>query len=183
MNGFYYANLLFVFKQLLNPYHNKTQAHFNASLRFIIFSLFTLYARSPCELNRSALARTVKPPPQGGNAPKKQVSFGPPPFGALLDEGVKNNMPVAYCLAREALRAEPERHSANGEAAPAGEKCNKKGRTNVLPFCGALPGTHPVAACRADFAHHMRSHRSAPLPSPLRFAASATGGAHLRGTN
>ena len=25
----------------------------------------------------------------------------------------------------------------------------------------------------------MRPHRSAPLPSPLRFAASATGGAHL----
>ena len=72
--------------------------------------------------------------------------------------------------------------SANGEAAPVGGSATKKaGQTSFL-FCGALPGTHPVAACRADFAHNMRSHRSAPLPSPLRFAASATGGAHLRGT-
>ena len=53
-------------------------------------------------------------------------------------------MPVAYCLAREALRAEPERRSANGEAAPEGGKCNKKGRTFVLPFCGALPGTRTL---------------------------------------
>ena len=67
------------------------------------------------------------------------------PFcGALPDEGVKNNMPVAYFLAGEALRAEPERRSANGETAPAGGKCNKKGRTNVLPFCGALPGTRTL---------------------------------------
>ena len=34
--------------------------------------------------------------------------------------------------------------SANGEAAPVGGKRDKKGRTNVLPFCGALPGTRTL---------------------------------------
>ena len=67
-------------------------------------------------------------PPRRGKCGKRKVSIncGLPLCGALLDEGVKNNMPVAYCLAREALRAEPERRSANGKAAPEGGKCSKR---------------------------------------------------------
>ena len=47
-------------------------------------------------------------------------------FGALLDEAVKKNLPWAGFLGRESLRAEPERKSANGKAAPQGGRATKK---------------------------------------------------------
>ena len=88
-------------------------------------------AREALRAEPERLSANGEAAPEGGKCGKRKVSIncGLPLCGALLDEGVKNNMPVAYCLAREALRAEPERRSANGEAAPEGGKCNKKGRT------------------------------------------------------
>ena len=157
MNGFYYAYWLFVFKQLLNPYHNKTQAHFNASLRFIIFSLFTLYARSPCELNRSANSANGEAAPEGGKCSKRKASIVqcPPLCGALLDEGVKNNMPVA-CFLPESPCELNRSAAARTVKLPRRRKCGKR-KVSIncgLPLCGALldegvKNNMPVAYCLA----------------------------------
>ena len=101
-------------------------------------------------------------------------------LGALPDEAVKKNLPGAGFLGRESLRAEPERKSANGKAAPQGGRATKKrapfgARFFLVHFQGlSRPGR--VAAVCAPWGPPAALRR---CPA-LRLAVSATSGARLR---
>ena len=110
--------------------------------------------------------------------------------GALPDEAVKTDLPVEGRLGRESLRAEPERAARTAKpphgkrsVSPGGSSTKQKSHPNRVAFClvrfqGLIRLRRVALTSRVT----TRSHRSAPLPSPLRLAASATGGARLRGT-
>ena len=107
--------------------------------------------------------------------------------GTLPDEAVKTDLPVEGRLGRESLRAESKRIARRmkpprGNFISPGEAQQKIPTGLVGIFLVRFQGLIRLRRVALTSRVTTRSHRSAPLPSPLRLAASATGGARLRGT-